>query len=293
MSDVLYESEIDGLRLAARGKVRDTYDLGDALLIVATDRLSAFDVVLPTPIPEKGRVLTELSRFWFERTGAPRAQPLRPPRSTDIAPAALRRAPARGAADRRPQGEAVADRSASCAATSPAPAGRSTGSDGTVCGMRCRRACAQADQLPEPIFTPTTKADGRPRREHHLRPGAGDGRPGRAHVRGCATASPSTTTRAAYARERGIIIADTKFEFGVLRRRAHPHRRGADARLVALLAASDYRAGRRRRPASTSSTCATGSTEIGWNKEPPAPALPPDVVQKTSEKYLEALRRLT
>ena len=186
MSDDLYETNIEGLRLAFRGKVRDVYDLGDALLIVTTDRLSAFDVVLPTPIPEKGRVLIGAVALLVRahaRTSC--ANHLLDRRLEDVVPAAwVERL--RGAQPDRPQGASRCRSRRSCAAISPAPAGRSTGAAARSAAQPLPAGLRQADRLPEPIFTPSTKA---PIGEHDenitLRAGRGDARRGR-RARGCA-----------------------------------------------------------------------------------------------------------
>ena len=143
------------------------YDAGgDRLLMVASDRISTYDVVHPTPIPDKGKVLTGLSVFWFERTGADRAQPLI---------SATEGVPERGAraGAGRARGCRCCRSSASCAATSRARAGRTTSATGTVCGIELPEGLRESEQLPEPIFTPTTKAEGRPRRDDRLRPRGG------------------------------------------------------------------------------------------------------------------------
>jgi phosphoribosylaminoimidazole-succinocarboxamide synthase len=290
MGDVLYQSDIDGLRLAFRGKVRDVYDLGDALLIVTTDRLSAFDVVLPTPIPEKGRVLSSLSRFWFERTAHIVKNHLLERRLEDVVPAAW--------VDR------LRGRSQIVCKAKPLPVeavvrGYLAGSgweeykrSGSVCGQPLPTGLRQADRLPEAIFTPSTKA---PAGEHDQNIslaraaellGAGHA----ARVRDLSLAVYGFG--AAWAEQRGIIIADTKFEFGVF---------GGELILIDEVMTpdssrfwprSEYRPGTSP-PSFDKQYVRDYLTEIGWKKEPPAPELPPEVVRRTSEKYLEALRQLT
>jgi len=290
MSDVVYESDIEGLPLAFRGKVRDVYDLGDALLIVTTDRLSAFDVVLPTPIPEKGRVLSSLSRFWFERTTHLVKNHLLDRRLEDVVPAAW---------VERLRGRSQIVRKATPLPVEAVVRGYLVGSgweeykrNGTVCGLKLPPGLRQADRLPEPIFTPSTKA---PQGEHdqNIDFAAAEsllGRDDAARVRDLALAVYGFG--AAWAETRGIIIADTKFEFGLV-----------DGALILIdevmtpdssrfWPQTEYRPGTSP-PSFDKQYVRDYLTSIGWNKEPPAPQLPPEVVHRTSEKYVEAERRLT
>jgi phosphoribosylaminoimidazole-succinocarboxamide synthase len=290
MSDVLYESKIDELRLAFRGKVRDVYDLGDALLIVTSDRLSAFDVVLPTPIPEKGRVLSLLSRFWFERTRHLIDNHLLDRRLEDVVPAAW---------VERLRGRTQIVRKAKPLPVEAVVRGYLVGSgweeykrSGSVCGQPLPAGLRQADRLPEVIFTPSTKA---PQGEHDQNISFAQaetllGADAAARVRDLSLAI--YRYGAAWAEQRGIIIADTKFEFGLF-----------DGKIILIdevmtpdssrfWPQSEHRPGTSP-PSFDKQYVRDYLTEIGWNKEPPAPALPPEVVRKTSEKYLEALRRLT
>jgi phosphoribosylaminoimidazole-succinocarboxamide synthase len=290
MSDVLYETDIKELRLAFRGKVRDIYDLGDALLIVTTDRLSAFDVVLPTPIPQKGHVLSSLSRFWFERTSHLVRNHLLDRRLEDVVPAAWV--------------ERLRGRTQIVCKARPLPVeavvrGYLVGSgweeykrSGSVCGQMLPAGLRQADRLPEPIFTPSTKA---PAGQHDENISVAQveellGRDVTARVRDLSQAV--YRFGAAWAEQRGIIIADTKFEFGVY-----------DGEIILIdevmtpdssrfWPQTEYRPGISP-PSFDKQYVRDYLTEIGWNKQPPAPELPPEVVRKTSEKYVEALRRLT
>ncbi len=290
MSDELFESHIEGLKLAFRGKVRDVYDLGDALLIVTTDRLSAFDVVLPTPIPDKGRVLNELSRFWFARTGHLVRNQLLDRRLEDVVPAAW--------VERlRPRSVIVSK--AKALPVEAVVRGYLVGSgweeykrSGSVCGIALPAGLRQADKLPEPIFTPSTKA---PIGEH-------DQNISFAQAETLLGADAARRVRelslaiyqfgAAHAEQRGIIIADTKFEFGYL-----------DGELILIdevltpdssrfWPESEYRPGTSP-PSFDKQYVRDYLLALGWNKEPPAPVLPEDVVRKTSEKYREALEWLT
>ena len=290
MTDVIFESRIDGLPLSFRGKVRDIYDLGDALLFVATDRLSAFDVILPTAIPDKGRVLNTLSSFWFERTQhIVRNHVLG--RSLDtILPIAL--------------AESLTPRSQIVCKARPLPVeavvrGYLVGSGwaeyqrrGTVCGEKLPTGLVQADRLPEPLFTPSTKA---PLGEHDENISFAQaskllGDDVAERVRELSLAL--YRFGAEWAERCGIIIADTKFEFGLFEdelilidevltpdsSRFWPH--------------DQYQTGMSP-PSFDKQFVRDYLTEIGWNKEPPGPELPAEVVQGTSEKYREALARLT
>lgn len=289
----LFRSQLDSLPLFGRGKVRDIYVVDDDhLLIVASDRLSAFDVVLPDPIPDKGRILTELSVFWFERMG-------------DIVPNHLSRlAPTdvvSGAGDR----EQVAGRSLVVRRLAPLPIeavvrGYLIGSgwkdyqrDGAVCGIDLPPALEQAAALPEPLFTPATKAAAGEHDENidYARCAELVGEERAAQVR--ATALALYARAAAFARQRGIIVADTKFEFGT----------DAGGGLVLIdeavtpdssrfWPAEEYRTGISP-PSFDKQYVRDHLEEIGWDKRPPAPRLPPEVIARTSDKYREALRRLT
>jgi phosphoribosylaminoimidazole-succinocarboxamide synthase len=290
MSEVLFESNIEGLPLAFRGKVRDVYDLGDALLIVTSDRLSAFDVVLPTPIPDKGSVLSQLSRFWFGRTQHLVRNHLLDRRLEDAVPPVWV--------------EPLRQRSQIVRKAKPLPVeavvrGYLVGSgweeykrNGSVCGQRLPSGLRQADRLPEPIFTPSTKA---PQGEHDQNISFAQA----ANLLGTDVASKVRDLSlavykfgATWAQERGIIIADTKFEFGVY-----------DGEIILIdevmtpdssrfWPESEYKPGTSP-PSFDKQYVRDYLTEIGWNKEPPAPELPEEVVKKTSEKYREALKRLT
>jgi phosphoribosylaminoimidazole-succinocarboxamide synthase len=290
MSETLYESNIEGLPLLFRGKVRDVYDAGDALLVVTSDRLSAFDVVLPTPIPDKGRVLNSLSLFWFERTRHLVANHLLDRRLEDVVPPAWV--------------ERLRDRAQIVRKAKPLPVeavvrGYLVGSgweeyrkQGTVCGEPLPSGLRQADRLPQVLFTPSTKA---PQGEHdqNISFAAAEKLLGpslAARVRELSIALYNFG--AAHAEARGIIFADTKFEFGLI---------GDEVILIDEVMTPDssrfwpqdeYRPGTSP-PSFDKQFVRDYLTQIGWNKEPPAPPLPDEVVRKTSEKYREALKRLT
>ena len=258
--------------------------------MVATDRISTYDVVHPTPIPDKGAVLTGLSAFWFERTGDDRPQP------PDLG---HRRRARRGARPRRMvvrKLEDAARSSASCAATSRARAGRTTSATAPSAGIALPDGLQESEQLPEPIFTPSTKAEVGPRRDRRLRPA----RPSSSATRRCwselrdAARWRSTRVAAEHARERGMILADTKFEFGLdADGDAARGRRGAHAGLLALLARRRLRARPRRSRRSTSSTCATGPRAPAGTRSRPRRRSPTTSSRRTREKYVEAYERIT
>ena len=288
----LFESSLKSLKFLHRGKVRDLYAVGeDRLLVIQTDRLSAFDVIMPDPIPEKGRVLTGMSFFWFRKLGHVIANHL-----TSVAPESV------VAPDERGQvaGRAMVVRKFKPLLIEAVVRGYIIGSGwkdyqktGSVCGIRLPAGLKEAEKLPEVIFTPATKA---PAGQHDENisfaeaekiVGAGLA----AKVR--AVSIRLYSEAAAYARTRGIIIADTKFEFGA----------DAAGNLVLIdeiltpdssrfWPASEYRVG--ASPPSFDKQIVRDWLETQpWNKKPPAPKLPAEVLKKTSEKYQEVLRLLT
>jgi phosphoribosylaminoimidazole-succinocarboxamide synthase len=289
MANVMFESKIDGLKMTFRGKVRDVYDLGDALLIVATDRLSAFDVVLPTPIPDKGRVLTALSRFWFGRTKNVIENHLLDRRLEDVVPANM-------VAELAPRSQIVCK--AEPLLVEAVVRGYLSGSgwteyqeSGSICGIKLPAGLRESDRLPEPIFTPSTKAP----KGHH------DENISFERTKELLGSDTGTKVRdlslavyragSAWAEERGIIIADTKFEFG--------YRDGRVILIDELMTPDSsrfwprdqYRPGGPQ-PSFDKQYVRDYLLSLGWNKRPPGPVLPDEVVQRTAEKYREALRRL-
>jgi len=292
MSAALFESGIASLPRIGRGKVRDIYAVGDdKLLIVVSDRLSAFDVVLPDPIPDKGAVLTQMSNFWFEKLAH-----VVPNHLTGIDPESV-------VADEAEKAQ-VRARSVVVKKLKPLPIeavvrGYIIGSgwkdyqkSGKVCGIELPKGLQQAQKLPEPIFTPATKAaEGHDENISFEETVKLIGRPLADKVR--EVAIRLYTEAADYAAGKGIIIADTKFEFGT----------DAQGRLVlideALTAdssrfwpADSYRVG--ISPPSFDKQYVRDYLEtLDWDKTPPAPKLPAQVIAKTSEKYREALERLT
>jgi phosphoribosylaminoimidazole-succinocarboxamide synthase len=292
MSTPLLQSSLKSLPFLHRGKVRDLYAVGeDKLLIVQTDRLSAFDVILSTPIPDKGHVLTALSLFWFEKLAH-----IVPNHLTDIDPASV------VAPEERAQiaGRAMVVKKYQPLLVEAVVRGYLIGSGwvdyqktGAICGIKLPPGLAQAQQLPAPIFTPASKA---PAGQHdeNITFEEVERTVGAKHAARVRDISIRLYREAAeYARTRGIIIADTKFEFGI-----------DGAGNVVLIdealtpdssrfwPASEYKTG--VSPPSFDKQFVRDWLETQpWNKKAPAPALPPDVLAKTSEKYREALRMLT
>lgn len=295
-SPTLWQSDLAGLPLLSRGKVRDLYDCGDALLLVASDRLSAFDVVLPTPIPDKGRVLTQISLFWFEFLRGTVANHLLSTRLEDY-PAAVR---AQGAQLR---GRSMLVRKLEMFPIECVVRGYLSGSgwkeyrqSGTVCGIRLPAGLRESDRLPEPIFTPATKAQSGHDENISLER-AGE-IVGAAAARRLAELSLRIYREAAaYAESRGIILADTKFEFG--------RGNGAGERGELILAdevltpdSSRFWPRDRYQPGRAQDSYDKQYVrdyleQIHWNKQPPGPELPAEVVARTTAKYREAYETLT
>jgi phosphoribosylaminoimidazole-succinocarboxamide synthase len=290
---VLYESTLHSLSGLRRGKVRDIYEV-DAhhLLIVATDRLSAFDVVLPTPIPDKGRILTALSNFWFARLAA-----IVPHHLTTRQPEEVLQ---------RDEIEQVRERAVIVRRLTPLPVeaivrGYLSGTawqdyqrDGSVCGIPLPAGLGESECLPEPLFTPSTKAP----------QGAHDTNISFATMRrllgGNATLAiqvQQTSLRlyheaATYALARGIIIADTKFEFGLLAGQLYLIDELLTPDSSRFWPLATYEPGHGQ-PSFDKQYVRDYLLSTGWDKRPPAPALPAQVVEQTTRRYREALRLLT
>ena len=293
MLDVLFESHLPSLPLLARGKVRDIYGVGDDhLLIVTTDRLSAFDVVLPDPIPGKGAVLTAVSRFWFERTGALVANHLADITLESVLPDPRER--------QQVEGRAVVVRKLKALPVEAVVRGYLIGSgwkdyqsSGAVCGIQLPAGLQLADRLPEAIYTPSTKAEVGDHDANIDYAQSVDllGVDVAARVRDVSLQLYAEAAR--YAIQRGIIIADTKFEFGL------DDRAGLVLIDEALTPDSsrfwpedEYRAG--VSPPSFDKQFVRDYLEtLDWDKTPPGPELPTEIIQRTAEKYREALWRLT
>ena len=291
-TSLVLETNLSGLNPPKRGKVRDIYDLGDMLLIVATDRISAFDVVLPNAVPGKGMVLTEISKYWFSQTETIVKNHLITTEVKDF-PQAL-----------RPHAALLEGRSMLVKRTRPLPVecvvrGYLTGSGlkeykatGTVSGIKLPSGLTEASRLPEPIFTPSTKAEVG---EHDVNidfdtvmrlVGKDTAYEIKKHTlaiykRACEIAEP-----------KGIIIADTKLEFGIY----HDEVILIDEVLTPdssrFWPKNDYREGVSQK-SFDKQFVRDYLLSLAWDQRTPAPMLPDDVVRKTSEKYFEVLRMLT
>jgi phosphoribosylaminoimidazole-succinocarboxamide synthase len=276
---------LERYKLVNRGKVRDIYDAGERLLFVASDRISTYDVVHPTPIPDKGAVLTGLSAFWFERTG-------------DICP---NHVVSHADVPEEVRGRAVLAERLEMFPVECVVRGYITGSGwkdylatGSVCGIRLPEGLRESEQLPEPIFTPATKAEVGDHDENVDFDRAAEIVGDRALLEELRRLSIAIYTRAAdHARERGIILADTKLEFG----------RDRDGRIVLgdeavtpdssrFWPADGYEPSRPQ-PSFDKQYVRDWASGSGWDKSPPAPTLPDDVVAGTRERYIEAYERIT
>lgn len=293
MSDALFQSELSHLNLINRGKVRDIYDLDqDHLLIIASDRLSAFDVILPQPIPGKGEVLTRVANFWFGKTGHLLPNQLTSRSLSEAVPDAEQRA-------------ALGERAIIVKKLKPLPVeaivrGYLIGSgwkdyqkSGAVCGIALPENLQQADQLPEAIYTPSTKAEAG-QHDENISFEQTKELLGEDMAEQVKKLSIQIYTEAAvHARQRGIIIADTKFEFGV----------DADNKLHLIdevltpdssrfWPADQYQPG--TSPPSYDKQFVRDYLEtLDWDKTPPAPELPDEIILKTAEKYADAEKVLT
>jgi phosphoribosylaminoimidazole-succinocarboxamide synthase len=287
----LLKIELPGIPHLKSGKVREIFDLGDSLLLVATDRISAFDCVMPNGIPRKGEVLTQISHFWFERFGStvPNhliARPGEPlPKNLQRFQALLER-------------RSMIVKKAKPLAIECVVRGYLAGSgwaeyrkQQTVCGIKLPSGLAESSELLEPIFTPATKAEtGHDENIPFERAIEIVGKDLASQAR--ATSLKLYNDARHYARERGIIIADTKFEFGLFEGQLILIDEVLTPDSSRFWPADQYEPGRSQ--ASFDKQFVRDYLEtLDWNKTPPAPALPPDVVAKTQAKYLEAYRRLT
>jgi phosphoribosylaminoimidazole-succinocarboxamide synthase len=288
----LFETKLNDLQPLARGKVRDIYEAGDFLVFVATDRLSAFDYVLPTPIPDKGRVLTQLTIFWLDllRDVVPNHFV-----SADVAdyPAAFH--PYRD----QLVGRSMLVRRAKMIEVECVARGYVSGSgwkdyrrDGSICGIPLPAGLRESDRLPEPIFTPATKAQSG-HHDENISFGTASAQLGDALADRLRGLTLEVYSRAAkYAETRGIIIADTKFEFGFIGEQLVLADEVLTPDSSRFWPRASYQPGGPQ--ASYDKQYVRDYLEsIHWNKQPPAPALPFDVVERTSEKYREAYRVLT
>ncbi len=285
------ETNFDGLKPPKRGKVRDIYDLGDSLLIVATDRISAFDVVLPNAVPEKGRVLTQISKYWFAKTA-------------DIVPNHLLTTDtAKYPPECRPYAAVLEGRSMLVKKSRPLPIecivrGYLTGSGlkeyktaGSVSGIALPAGLTEASRLPEPIFTPSTKAEVG---EHDVNIDFDTviglvGKTVAEQVRKYALAVYKRACE--LAEPKGIIIADTKLEFGIFRDEVILIDEVLTPDSSRFWPRNGYQVGVSQK-SFDKQFVRDYLLSLNWNQKPPAPILPDDVIRKTSEKYLEVLKML-
>lgn len=293
LEQVITETNLDGLGPIRRGKVRDIYDLGDSLLLVATDRLSAYDVVMPQGIPFKGKVLTRISEFWFGKMQDIVPNHLKSTLVYDFPPAC------------KPHWDVLRDRTMWVKKTKPLPVecvvrGYLSGSGwneyretGAVCGVPLPKGLVESSRLPEPIFTPATKEEVGVHDENITFDRMQE-RVGPELAERVRTLSLSIYRRAArLAEERGIIIADTKMEFGVDEK--------GEVMLIDELLTPDssrfwpkekYKPGTGQ-PSFDKQFVRDYLLSINFNKKPPGPKLPEEIILKTSALYLEALKILT
>ena len=292
MEQAVIETNFEALNLVKRGKVRDIYDLGDYLLMVATDRISAFDVVMPNPIPDKGKILTQISLFWFEI--------MTPVLPNHVISADVNDFPAVC----KPYSEQLRGRSMLVKKAKPLPIecivrGYLSGSgwndyqlSGSVCGIKLPEGLIESNKLPEPVFTPSTKAES----GHHdvnidfKKAVEKIGKPLAEQVRTFSLEIYNKGADLAY--KKGIIIADTKFEFGLL---------GDNLILIDEILTPDssrfwpqpsYKPGGAQK-SFDKQYLRDYLLSINWDKKPPAPNLPQNVITNTRNKYLEAFQQLT
>jgi phosphoribosylaminoimidazole-succinocarboxamide synthase len=294
MSSLVLETHLSGLTLQRRGKVRDVYDLGNTLLIVATDRISAFDYVLGSGIPDKGKVLTQLSAFWFSKI-------------EDLVPHHLISVNVDDfPAEAREHRDVLRGRSMLVRKTNPLQVecvarGFLSGSGlkdynktGAVCGIPLPAGLRDSDRLPQPIFTPATKAESG--HDENISETEAGKIVGEELIQRLKALTLEIYSRGvAHAETCGVIIADTKFEFGI------DEANGNELVLIDEVLTPDssrfwpkdqYQPGRSQ-PSFDKQYVRDYLEEIGWNKQPPVPSLPGEVVAKTRAKYLEAYRVIT
>ncbi|OQX27783.1 MAG: phosphoribosylaminoimidazolesuccinocarboxamide synthase [Desulfobacteraceae bacterium IS3] len=291
MQHTVFQSDLSELKLVKRGKVRDVYDLGDALLMIAADRISAFDVIMPDPIPEKGKILTQISLFWFDKMKSLVRNHLISGDTKDYPEIC------------KPYSDILRGRSMLVKKAKPLPIecvvrGYISGSGwksylktGSVCGIRLPPGLQESDRLPEPLFTPSTKEDvGHDINIDFEETVRRIGKPLAEKVKRLSLDIYKKGTE--LAEQQGIIIADTKFEFGII---------GDEVILIDEVLTPDssrfwpkasYKPGGGQQ--SFDKQYVRDYLEsLQWDKTPPAPSLPKEVVENTRKKYMEALKRLT
>ncbi len=291
MSQILLDIELPGIKLFKKGKVRNVFDLGDSLLLVASDRISAFDSVMPNGIPDKGAILTQISLFWFDFTKQIIKNHII---ESNVEKYPVNLLPYKDQLAKR----SVIGRKAALIPIECVVRGYLSGSgwkeyqqSRSICGLKLPAGLKESDKLPEPIFTPTTKAE----EGHDLNVTFEQvvdqvGRETALTIKNKTLAIYEVCAK--YALTKGLIIADTKFEFGFV---------GDEIILIDEILTPDssrfwpaeqYQPGRSQ-PSYDKQFLRDYLESINWNKEPPAPKLPEEVVSKTREKYLEAFRQLT
>jgi phosphoribosylaminoimidazole-succinocarboxamide synthase len=288
----IVETNLAGLMLHGRGKVRDIYDLGEHFLIVASDRLSAFDVVLPTPVPNKGKVLTQMSEFWFDHFKDLVPHHLVSTRIEDFPPDVQRHRA-------QVQGRSMLVRKATVFPVECVVRGYLAGSGlkdylttSAICGVALPPGLRESDRLPEPIFTPATKATVGLHDENISEAEAGR-LIGSDNLQRLKALSLEIYRRAAeYASRRGIIVCDTKFEFGVVDGRLTLVDEVLTPDSSRFWPADQYSPGKAQ-PSYDKQFVRDYLEQIGFDKRPPGPPLPADVVRATSAKYVEALTLIT
>jgi len=290
-SNICYQTELSGLKQPLRGKVRDIYEYEDKVLLVATDRISAFDVVLPTPIPMKGAVLTQLSRFWFDMM-------------RDIIPNHVISTDVNEFPEELRQFDEVLNLRSTLAVRADmfpvecVARGYITGSGwkeyrrgGSVCGIALPPGLQECDRLPEPIFTPATKAE--TGHDENISFEAATGIIGRESAIRLRDLTLTLYSRALeYALSRGIILADVKFEFGIYNGEIILCDEVLTPDSSRFWPLADYQPGRSQ-PSFDKQYVRDYLEEINFDKQPPGPELPATVVEGTTRKYLEAYRLLT
>ncbi|MCX5901921.1 MAG: phosphoribosylaminoimidazolesuccinocarboxamide synthase [Proteobacteria bacterium] len=289
---IILQTEFKDLKLLNRGKVRDLYDLGDALLMIATDRISAFDVILPNGIPGKGKILTQLSAFWFSQLAGIVPHHLISTRVEDF-PAACRQ-----------YQDILSGRSMLIKKTKPLPVecvvrGYLSGSgwkdyqkSGTICGIPLPAGLKESDALGEPIFTPSTKAE-IGTHDENINFSAAEKLVGKETAARLKQLTIAIYQKArSIAEERGIIIADTKFEFGTLNNEIILIDEVLTPDSSRFWPQDSYAPGKAQN-SFDKQFVRDYLLSLTWDQKPPAPTLPAEIIQKTSQRYQEAFRRLT
>ncbi len=292
MNQTLFKTEFENIQLLKRGKVRDVYDLGDRILMVATDRISAFDVVMPDTVPQKGKILTQISLFWFKIM-----ESICP---NHVITSNVEEYPEVC----KPYGEILDGRSMLVKKTNPLPIecvvrGYISGSgwksyqkSGQVCGIQLQQGLKESEKLPEPIFTPSTKEE---LGLHDINISFDEAaeKIGKKMAERVKALSLSIYKKGAeFADEKGIIIADTKFEFGMANNELILIDEILTPDSSRFWPKSEYKPGGPQK-SFDKQYLRDYLISINWNQKPPAPSLPEKVIADTRDKYLEALKRLT